>query len=58
VTQHEETGTYSVVSGSGAYTHAHGNGTYRLNFLFQGCNQHQPPKAFALDLDAVGPLTV
>ena len=53
-----ESGTYTVVGGTGAYRHARGNGTYKTNLVMQGCDQNKPPAIYLLTIQAEGPLSV
>jgi hypothetical protein len=52
-----EQGTYRVSSGTGAYAHATGHGTYSVHGIFIGCDQHKPPLAISVVINAAGPLT-
>jgi hypothetical protein len=52
-----EQGTYRVVSGTKAYAHATGHGTYSLSGIVIGCDQNKPPKAVSIIINAAGPLT-
>jgi len=52
-----ERGTWTAVSGTGAYAKVNGGGTYRLSGHGFGCNQHQPPKVFSLIVRARGQLS-
>ena len=51
-----EQGTYRVVSGTGAYKDATGNGTYQLRGIGIGCDHNKPPTTFSVILNAAGPL--
>ena len=52
-----ERGTWTAVSGTGAYAKVDGGGTYRVLGQGFGCNQHQPPKVFTLTIRARGHLS-
>jgi hypothetical protein len=52
-----ERGDYTVLSGTGAYSHATGHGTYHLTGYFFGCNPNDPNNLFSLTLHADGPLS-
>lgn len=52
-----ERGTWKTVSGTGAYTHVQGNGTYRVLGQGFGCDQNKPPEVFILRIVAKGPLS-
>jgi hypothetical protein len=52
-----ETGTYVVARGTGDYAHATGSGTYKVNGIFQGCDQNAPPTSYSVVIQAHGPLT-
>ena len=52
-----ERGTWKTVTGTGAYTDVHGNGTYRVLGQGFGCNQNKPPEVFILRIVAKGPLS-
>lgn len=52
-----ERGVYRIISGTGAYSHVKGNGTYSLSGIFIGCNQNKPPTEFSLIINAAGPLS-
>jgi hypothetical protein len=56
--RHTESGTYSVVGGSGAYQDASGSGLYHVMVIAQGCNRKVPPKTFVLTIKAQGPLSL
>ena len=58
VTHVVESGTYTVVGGTGAYRHARGNGTYMTNLVAQGCDKNEPPATYLLTIQADGPLSV
>ena len=57
-------GTYSLGSGTGAYTHLSGSGTYQLNILAVGaksggtCSKTLPPVAFQQVIRASGPASL
>jgi hypothetical protein len=51
-----EQGTYRVLSGTGAYKDATGNGTYRLSGIIIGCDPKKPPRASSIIINAAGPL--
>ncbi len=53
-----EQGTYRVVSGTGAYAHASGHGTYWVTGVAIGCDPTAPPTAFSVVVRAAGPLTL
>jgi hypothetical protein len=53
-----ETGTYTIASGTGAYKHAHGHGTYAIAGYFIGCDQNKPPLVSSVILKASGPLAL
>lgn len=52
-----ESGTYTVIGGSGAYSHASGRGIYNLLAQGVGTSQNKPPKVFMLQIHAHGPLS-
>lgn len=52
-----ERGVYTVLSGTGAYSHATGHGTYHLTGYFFGCTPDDPNNVFSLTLHADGPLS-
>jgi hypothetical protein len=52
-----EQGTFRVLSGTGAYVHATGYGTYQLAGVGIGCDQNKPPSTFSLIINAAGPLS-
>jgi hypothetical protein len=52
-----ESGTYTVLSGTGKYAHASGRGIYHLNVQIVGCSHTQPAKVFMFTVDAHGPLS-
>ena len=56
-TQFTELGTYRVLSGTRAYAHAAGHGTYSVTGLSFGCDQSKPPEAISVVIRAAGPLT-
>jgi hypothetical protein len=51
-----ERGTWTAVSGTGAYAKVDGGGHYRLLGQGFGCDQHQPPKVFSVTIRARGQL--
>jgi hypothetical protein len=53
-----EQGVYKVLSGTGAYAHATGHGTYSLAGYAFGCSQNKPPSTFSLVIKAAGPLSL
>ena len=53
-----ETGTYTIIKGSGAYAHASGSGVYKSLVIGQGCDRNRPPTSFVFTIAAHGPLTV
>ncbi len=53
-----ESGTYTVVKGTGAYAKAHGYGSYDAFFIGEGCSQNKPPVLSAVTINASGPLTL
>jgi hypothetical protein len=53
-----ERGSYVITSGTGAYLHAIGSGSYRVHAVGQGCDHTRPPTSFALTIEAHGPLSV
>lgn len=55
--QFTEQGTYRVLSGTGAYSHASGHGTYQLTGVVVGCDHNKPPTAASIIIRAAGPLT-
>jgi hypothetical protein len=55
--QFTEQGTFRVLSGTGAYSHATGHGTYQLTGVVIGCDQTKPPSAASIIIRATGPLT-
>lgn len=55
--QFTEQGTYQVLSGTGAYAHASGHGTYQLSGVIVGCDHTKPPTGFSIIIRAAGPLT-
>jgi hypothetical protein len=55
--QFTEQGIYRVLSGTGAYAHAVGHGTYSVRAIVIGCDQHKPPVAISMVIHAAGPLT-
>lgn len=57
-TQFTEQGIYRVVSGTAAYAHASGRGTYSVVGVVIGCDQSKPPKAISVVIRAAGPLTL
>jgi hypothetical protein len=52
-----ESGTYQLVSGTGAYDHVRGHGTYTVQASFVGCDQNGPPTVFTLQIKAHGPIS-
>jgi hypothetical protein len=52
------TGTYKITGGTGAYTHAHGSGTFTALAVGQGCQKNKPPTSFVLVIEAHGPLAL
>jgi hypothetical protein len=52
-----ERGVYTVLSGTGAYSHATGHGSYHLTGYVFGCTQNDPNNIFSLTLHADGPLS-
>jgi hypothetical protein len=52
-----ERGTWTAVSGTGAYTKVDGGGTYRVLGHGFGCDQHQPPSVFSITIRARGHLS-
>ena len=56
--QFTEHGIYHVVSGTGAYAHATGYGTYTTTGVIIGCNHNQPPTALSIIVRAAGPLNL
>ena len=53
-----EQGTYKVLSGTGAYVHVSGHGTYSVTGYAIGCSQKKPPSTFSLVIKAAGPLSL
>jgi hypothetical protein len=53
-----EHGTWSVAFGTGAYTGAHGSGTYDVLVLGHACGENQRPDPFSLVLTGAGTLSV
>ena len=51
-----ERGTWTAVSGTGAYAKVDGGGHYRVLGQGFGCDQHQPPKVFSVTIRARGQL--
>lgn len=51
-----ESGTYVVGGGTGAYAHTTGSGSYTLHGVVQNCDPSQLPTAFAIVVQAHGPL--
>jgi hypothetical protein len=49
-------GTYTVVSGTGAYAKAHGSGTFTVTGFFIGCGK--TPAAASVIIKASGPLSL
>jgi hypothetical protein len=58
VAQFSEQGTYRVESGTAAYAHAAGHGTYAVTGIVFGCDQSKPPQAISVTIRAAGPLTL
>jgi hypothetical protein len=54
--QFTEHGIYNIVSGTGAYAHATGFGTYQTTGVIIGCNPKKPPTAISVIVHAAGPL--
>jgi hypothetical protein len=52
-----ERGTWTAVSGTGAYAKVHGGGTYRVLGQGFGCDQNKPPEVFSLTIRARGHLS-
>jgi hypothetical protein len=52
-----EKGVFTVLGGTGRYSHATGHGSYSLQGLFVGCAQNKPPTLFQLKINASGPLS-
>ena len=52
-----ERGTWTAVSGTGAYAKVDGGGTYRVLGHGFGCHQHQQPEVFSLFIRARGHLS-
>lgn len=52
-----ERGAYRVTGGTGAYTHANGDGTYNLKGYTFGCTPNDPSNLFSLTINAQGPLS-
>jgi hypothetical protein len=53
-----ESGTYTIVKGTGAYAHASGSGVYKAFVIGQGCVRDQPPTSFAFTIQGQGPLSL
>jgi hypothetical protein len=53
-----QTGTYTIVKGTGAYAHVSGSGDFKSLVIGQGCDRNQPPTSFVLTIAAHGPLTL
>lgn len=56
--QFTEQGTYRVLSGTAAYAHAAGHGTYSLSGVAIGCDRSKPPDTISVIIRAAGPLTL
>ena len=54
--QFTERGIYKIVSGSGAYAHVSGFGTYQTTGVIIGCSPNKPPTALSVIVHAAGPL--
>jgi hypothetical protein len=52
-----ERGTWTAVSGTGAYAKVDGGGTYRARGQGFGCDQNKPPDVFSLTIRARGHLS-
>ena len=52
-----EQGTFRIVSGTKAYSHISGHGTYQLSGILIGCSQKKPPTAASIIINAAGPLS-
>jgi hypothetical protein len=53
-----ETGTYTIIRGTGAYAHVSGSGRFKASAVGQGCDHSQPPTSFVFIISAHGPLTL
>jgi hypothetical protein len=53
-----ETGTYTIIGGTGAYAHVSGSGQFKTLIVGQGCERNQPPTSFVLTISAHGPISV
>jgi hypothetical protein len=54
-----ESGTYTVVSGTGAYESVRGHGTYTVNAAAKGsCDENTPPSSLVVIIEADGPLSL
>jgi hypothetical protein len=53
-----QSGVYRVTGGTGAYSGAHGYGTFSVHGSTFGCSENKPPRIFELILHASGPLHI